>query len=334
MGGQSAGKSNNTSGSACAMNSVQRQQLEELCPSVQWQVNMAAHSSLRAGGTVEALVEIRDSSILPALIRWLNKEKLNWQALGGGSNILFTSGQHPGLCIRLKGGLEDINYRENLFAGNPATGKLVQVHAGVSMVVFLAWCLREELSGLECMAGIPGTVGGAVAMNAGAFGGTVGERLAAVECINASGAVMEVPVDRLAFQYRRTIFPGDCSLKYMITSATFALQPDSGAVIKKRMGEITAQRKTKQPGAVASAGSFFKNPPGDYAGRLIEQAGLKGYRHGEAMVSLHHGNFIINRGGASPEDILGLMHFIQQRVLDCCGIMLEPEVRIIEPLME
>ena len=196
------------------------------------------------------------------------------------------------------------------------------------MTRLLGWCLKRELGGLEFMTGIPGTVGGAVAMNAGAFGGATGDRLHAVRCLNARGEEMEIAASDLRFQYRRTLFPEPFADKCLILGATFALEPRPADEIRARMRDLLARRKAKQPVGAACAGSFFKNPPGDYAGRLIEQAGLKGCCRGQAMVSPKHGNIIVNRGGASPEDILGLMRFIQERVRERFGVMLEPEVRL------
>ena len=300
------------------MNERQRRILAELCPTARWGVDMAGLSSFRAGGEVEVLVETNDCAALPELLRFLAREGIGWQVLGGGSNILFAGGLHEGVFIRLRGGAEDIR----------AEGCLVRVQAGVSMTRLLGWCLKHELGGLEFMAGIPGTVGGAVAMNAGAFGGATGDRLHAVRCLNAQGEEMEIAAADLRFHYRRTVFPGPLAEKCLILGATFALTPRPADEMRAQMRGLLAQRKAKQPVGAACAGSFFKNPPGDYAGRLIEQAGLKGYCQGRAMVSPKHGNIIVNRGGASPEDILGLMRFIQQRVHEHCGVMLEPEVRL------
>ncbi len=313
------------------MNSAQEKELARLCPFVQWQVDMARFSSLRAGGVVEALVEVEDCGLLPGLLRWLAQEQISWQILGGGSNILFTSGLHQGVFIRLRGGLGDITLSAVSVADGGCGDQSVEVQAGVSMALLLAWCLRQGLSGLEFMAGIPGTVGGAIAMNAGAYGGNMGDRLTAVQFLDWQGDAMQVPVTALHFQYRKTTLPPECCREQcLITGATLSLQPAPAERIKEGMRNVLAQRKAKHPAGVASAGSFFKNPPGDYAGRLIEEAGLKGYSQGQAMVSAKHGNFIVNRGGASPEDILALMRFIQKRVHERYGIMLEPEVRFFE----
>lgn len=309
------------------MNSGQKKALERLCPQVQWQVSMAKLSSFRVGGQIEALVEIEDSVGLPPLLRWLTEEGIAWGVLGGGSNILFTSGMHEGVFLRLRGSQKNILLRKA--EGTEAEGqRLVDVQAGVKLGHLLAWCARKSLSGLECMSGIPGTVGGAVTMNAGAFGCCMGDRLLAVRCLNALGEATELLASSLVFKYRESVFPEEFQNGLLITGATLALQSGEEEVIRARMRKVIAQRRAKQPVGMPSAGSFFKNPPGDYAGRLIELVGLKGYSHGQAMVSTKHGNIIVNRGGASPEEILELMHLVQERVHQFCGIMLEPEVRL------
>lgn len=307
------------------MNSSQKKALERLCPMVRWQVSMADFSSFRTGGTIEALVETGDCSVLPGLLRWLGEERIPWQVLGGGSNILFKSGLHEGVFLRLKGSQKDLVLREE---PAPEDLHLVDVQAGIRLSRLLGWCAQQGLSGLEFMTGIPGTVGGAVAMNAGAFGGCMGDRLVALRCLNARGEAAELPARLLSFQYRQTLFPPVYREHCLITGATLGLRLAAGADIRERMRTVLAQRRARQPLGMPSAGSFFKNPPGDYAGRLIERAGLKGYSHGQAMVSPRHGNIIVNRGGASPEDILGLMRVVQERVRRHCGIVLEPEVRL------
>jgi UDP-N-acetylmuramate dehydrogenase len=205
---------------------------------------------------------------------------------------------------------------------------LVHVHAGCSLAAFLGWCARKELGGLEFMAGIPGTVGGAIRMNAGAFGHAIGERLAVVHCLTADGEQRAVRREEALFTYRSTRLPGEPAEKLLITGGVFRLQPGDGREIADRCREIAEQRRSKQPRGVGSAGSFFKNPEGDFAGRLIEQAGLKGLAHGGAMVSPKHANFIVNTGGAVPEDIIGLMEEVRRKVWQHSGVLLEPEVRI------
>ena len=210
------------------MNSSQKKALERLCPMVRWQVSMADFSSFRTGGTIEALVETGDCSVLPGLLRWLGEERIPWQVLGGGSNILFKSGLHEGVFLRLKGSQKDLILRED---PAPEGLHLVDVQAGIRLSRLLGWCAQQGLSGLEFMTGIPGTVGGAVAMNAGAFGGCMGDRLVALRCLNARGEAAELPARLLSFQYRQTLFPPAYREHCLITGATLGLYSDRKSVV-------------------------------------------------------------------------------------------------------
>jgi len=165
-------------------------------------------------------------------------------------------------------------------------------------------------------------------MNAGAFGHSIGELVQAVRCMDACGEIREIPREKLSFSYRSTRFSGEKE-GLLITGIALQLQPGNQQQIAAECRKIISQRKQKQPQGVASAGSFFKNPSGDFAGRLIENAGLKGLAQGKAMVSPKHANFIVNTGGALPEDILGLMEKVRQTVWQQSGVLLEPEVRIL-----
>ncbi len=310
-----------------AMNGQQRTALAALCPSVRWDVDMAAYSTFRTGGMVEAMVEIGKTAELSALMRWLHREGIPWHVIGGGSNILVTSRCHEGVFIRLRGSARDISIDREAASGGEA-GVRVRVHAGCSLAALLDWCARHDLGGLEFMAGIPGSVGGAIRMNAGALGHAVSEALTAIACLTGEGEPVEVAKDEVRFAYRSTWLPGEPEHRVLITGGVFCLRPADGREVAARCREIVDERKRKQPYGLGSAGSFFKNPEGDYAGRLIERAGLKGLARGKAMVSPKHANFIVNTGGAAPEDIIGLMEEVRRKVLQHSGVLLEPEVRI------
>jgi UDP-N-acetylmuramate dehydrogenase len=198
-------------------------------------------------------------------------------------------------------------------------GSRVRVGAGCSMAALVSWCTDNGLTGLEFMAGIPGTVGGAIRMNAGAFGHAISEVLQGVQWTNDQGEMLGAARDDIIFSYRHSLFPGEPCGKMLITRAGFLLQRAERELVAARCREVIEQR---------SAGSFFKNPAGDFAGRLIEQAGLKGLTFGKAMVSPRHANFIVNTGGAVPSDIIGLMQEIRRKVLQHSGVLLEPEVHI------
>ncbi len=305
----------------------QRAELSALCPSVQWDVDMAAYSTFRAGGTVEAMVESGDSDELAALLSWLGRRGIRWRPIGGGSNILVATRFHEGVFIRLLGTVANIALEPMCYPG--FDGCRVTVAAGCSLPAFVSWCTGMGLTGMEFMAGIPGSVGGAMRMNAGAFGHAIDEALDGVECITERGEIRLAAKQDIVFTYRSTRLPGEPAERLLITRGVFLLKRADQDQMAARCRDIIAQRRSKQPAGVGSAGSFFKNPEGDYAGRLIEQAGLKGLTRGKAMVSPKHANFIVNTGGAAPEDIVELMQEVRSRVLKQSGVLLEPEVHIL-----
>ena len=308
------------------MGSRQRSELTALCPAIRWDVDMAAYSTFRAGGVVEALADINAIDELAAVLHYLHRESIPWYVVGGGSNILVARRYHQGVFIRLRGTVEQIVSEPMLTVdGNFSR---VRVHAGCNLAALLGWCIRNNLSGLEFMAGIPGSVGGAIRMNAGAFGHAISEPLLSIQVMDKRGQQTEVAKEEAVFNYRSSHFPGESSGRVLITGGVFCLQPADGRRVAARCREIIAVRRQKQPKGVGSAGSFFKNPEGDFAGRLIEQAGLKGLRCGQAMVSPTHANFIVNIGGAAPGDIIDLMEQVQQQVFRHSGVLLEPEVCI------
>jgi UDP-N-acetylmuramate dehydrogenase len=207
---------------------------------------------------------------------------------------------------------------------------IVKAGAGCPLGKFVAWCGKQGLAGLEFSVGIPGSVGGAVRMNAGAFGQEIGSLLVALEAVDRQGHVCQIRAENLRLSYRSLALAQGSLAEMIITAALFRLSPDDQENIRSRCSAYLEKRKGRQPQGAASAGSFFKNPPGDFAGRLIEAAGLKGLRCGGAMVSPVHANFIVNSGGASATDIITLMEQVQAAVAARLGIRLEPEVRIIQ----
>nr|WP_320010195.1 UDP-N-acetylmuramate dehydrogenase [uncultured Desulfobulbus sp.] len=305
------------------MQDQQRQQLHKLCSQVTWNADMAAYSTFRSGHRVEAMVEVRGENELVALLPWLCKQGIPWQVIGGGSNILVATRDYQGVFIRQRG-----QVRDSVQVGQDGETILIRVPAGCSLAALVGWCSSNSLAGLSFMAGIPGSVGGALQMNAGAFGRAIGELVESLRCVHSSGEVVEIPHDRVQFSYRSTLIPGSSDAGVMISSVVLRLERGESQTIRNHCREIIAKRKQKQPQGVASAGSFFKNPAGDFAGRLIEKAGLKGVCLGKAMVSPKHANFIVNIGGAQPEDIIGLMEKVRKTVFQQCGVLLEPEVRI------
>ncbi len=284
---------------------------------------MAVYSTFKAGGRAAALADVQNLDQLAALLEYCRREVIPWRVIGRGSNILVTDSGFNGILFRLGGDFRTVRRK------NESEPEVVDAGGGCLLADLLSWCRRHGLGGLEFLAGIPGGVGGAVRMNAGAFGRSIGELLHSVSIIAVDGVVEEKTAAELSLGYRCCTVEGYGPNQAVILSATLQLQSADGEQIAKNMRNYMLQRKKNQPSASPSAGSFFKNPEGDYAGRLIEASGLKGARVGGAMVSPVHANFIVNDGGeATAADILELMHKVQEKVKQQTGIFLEPEVHI------
>ncbi|MCI5158126.1 MAG: UDP-N-acetylmuramate dehydrogenase [Candidatus Electrothrix sp. AUS1_2] len=316
------------------MNRRQRALLAELAKgwpaAMQFDVSMASYSTLRAGGKAAALIDVHTLADLRVLLERLHEEHLVFRVIGRGSNILVTDKGFPGVMIRLKGEFERIELVEDAGSGSlRQEGLLVKAGGGCPLGRFLSWCTQQGLAGLEFLTGIPGSVGGAVRMNAGASGGEIGDRLHALALLDARGNLITVSRSDVQLSYRKAELAGKNFDALIVVSACFCLLPDTQEGICSRCADFLAQRKGKQPAGAASAGSFFKNPSGDAAGRLIDAAGLKGHCCGEAMVSPVHANFLINTGKGTATDILNLMELVQDRVFQMFAVRLEPEVEII-----
>ena len=295
--------------------------------SLRWDAPMAEYCTMKAGGRAGAVVIASGRDELTQLIRWLQQQNIRWRVIGRGSNILVRGQGYDGVLIVLGGDFCSIS--SEAAGPNNRKNAIVRVGAGCSVAKCIGWTVQQNLAGLEFMAGIPGSIGGAVCMNAGAWGYEIGEIIEAVCFVDRQGQYHEVASLDLEFSYRR-MQAKDAGLRdAVLVEALFTLQPGTQREIIATCREYVAKRKEKQPAGVGSAGCVFRNPPGDSAGRLIEAAGLKGLSRGEAMVSPKHANFIVNTGNASAEDILNLMHEVQEKVFQASGIKLEPEVHIL-----
>ena len=276
---------------------------------------MAAHTSWRAGGPADRWYHPADLEDLAAFLRGLPAdEPLTF--IGLGSNLLVRDGGIRGTVISLKGvlGMQERIAEDRLRLG-----------AGVSCPAAARLASDEGLSGLEFMAGIPGTIGGALAMNAGAFGAETWARVVAVETIDRHGTIRRRLPSDYSVDFRTACGPeGE-----WFVSAEFRLDRNGGAQARARVRELLERRARLQPIGKPSCGSVFRNPPGDHAGRLIEAAGLKGLRVGGAVVSEKHANFIINEGNATAADIEALIDLVQARVRESQCVVLEPEVCIL-----
>ncbi|MBN2885334.1 MAG: UDP-N-acetylmuramate dehydrogenase [Chromatiaceae bacterium] len=274
---------------------------------------LARHTSWRVGGPARRFYRPADAEDLIAFLRRLEPEEpLAW--LGLGSNLLAPDEGFAGTVIHTSGCL-------NRLEALNATRLLAE--AGVSCARFAREAMRRDLLGAEFLAGIPGTIGGALAMNAGAWGGETWPLVRRVLTLDRAGQLRERTPQEFRVGYREVQGPpGEWFL-----AAEFALQPGDGRAARERMRALLDARAHTQPIGEPSCGSVFRNPPGDHAGRLIESLGLKGRRLGGAEVSERHANFIINRGGASAAEIVALIGLVQETVERATGIRLEPEVR-------
>ncbi len=281
-----------------------------------WDSPMTGYTTFQVGGAAEAFYRATDLMGLLKLVAYLINEDIPYLVIGRGSNLLVKDAGIRGVVIHLSGSMAGIEYERR--QGTVMAG------AGLSIQELLSECRDRGLGGLEFLAGIPGTVGGAVAMNAGAFGNEVGERVEAIRGVTPQGTAIQREKGELRFSYRNLeLDPGT-----IITQVRIRLEPRPREAVSEGIAGYLRQRKALQPLDYPSAGSVFKNPVDDYAGRLIEAAGLKGKRVGGAMVSEKHANFIVNTGGATASDILALMRLIQREVKRFSGIRLEPEIRI------
>jgi UDP-N-acetylmuramate dehydrogenase len=277
--------------------------------------SMARHTSWRAGGPADRYYEPADLEDLAAFVAGLPAdEPLEW--IGLGSNLLVRDGGLRGTVIATHGGLDRL---ELLGPGR------VRAEAGVASAKLARFCVNHALAGAEFLAGIPGTVGGALAMNAGAFGSETWSIVEAVETLDRQGTVRRRRAEEYAIGYRSVSGPeGE-----WFAAGVFHLQAGGPEAGRARIKSLLERRGTSQPIGLPNAGSVFRNPKGDYAARLIEAAGLKSLCEGQACVSEVHANFIINRGGATARDIERLIERLQEAVRGRFGVELEREVRIV-----
>ena len=301
------------------MNEAQKKQLIHMFKNrVCFDHSMAQCTTFRTGGKAEAFLRILDEEELCMLMPWILKENVPCMVIGGGSNLLVKDNRLRGIVVRLAGKLSELR-----FESSPGTHILAG--AGLSIKDFLLWCKVQSLAGMEFLAGIPGTLGGAMSMNAGAFGKEICEHVLRVHMVTPTGLKRHLTKAELRFSYRKL----EIEMGNLITHICFEMEKGSEKKISQRLAGFLKQRKETQPLEFPSAGSVFKNPSGDFAGRLIEEAGLKGTRVGGAMISEKHANFIVNTGNASSREILALIDLAKKRVKEDFGVRLELEVQVV-----
>jgi UDP-N-acetylmuramate dehydrogenase len=278
---------------------------------------MKEYTSFKAGGNAELLVQPGNSGELSYALKILEDSKIRHMTIGNGSNVLVKDSGYPGVILRIGGAFQEIE----------VTGNRIEAGAGVLLSAAARQAAEASLAGFEFASGIPGTIGGAVYMNAGAYDGEISQIIESAEILSKDGSrILSMKKEELQLSYRHSILQktGDILLK-----ATFLLEKGDREGIEARIRELTARRTEKQPLSYPSAGSFFKRPHNHFAGKLIQDAGLQGLSVGGAQVSPLHAGFIVNTGGATAKDIIDLMEIVRGAVFEEFGIMLEPEVRII-----
>ncbi len=281
---------------------------------LRWDEILAPYTSLKVGGPVNVMVSPANVTELVFLLEQIAKHDLPYFVLGGGSNLLIKDGGIAGIVFNLKylNKIETVGF------------DFLMAQAGASYPKVATFAMLNDLGGLEFAAGIPGTVGGAIAMNAGVPGADTAEAVISVTFVNESGEISEIPVQEVGFTYRGTALP-----KGIILAAGFRLTPRPKPEIEETIKSILKKRRERQPVNFSNCGSVFKNPPNGFAGDLVEKSGLKGLRIGGAEISVQHGNFMVNKGGASASDFIALIEKMQQTVQERFGVLLEPEVKIV-----
>lgn len=278
---------------------------------------LSNHTTFRIGGAAKYFAVPKNEEEIMEAVDFAIVKDLPYYILGKGSNVLFPDEGYSGVVIEIGAGMEKVER-----IGDTE----IRAQAGASLSSLAAFAAREGLAGLEFAGGIPGTLGGAVTMNAGAYGGEIKDVIVSAKVMDEDGSVKVLSRDELELGYRTSIVQ---KKQLIVLEAEFSLQPGETEEIQNTMKELNAKRREKQPLEYPSAGSTFKRPEGYFAGKLIEDAGLRGYRVGDAQVSEKHCGFVVNRGKATCAEVLQLIDDVQKKVKEQFGVQLEPEVRII-----
>lgn len=275
---------------------------------------MAKYTTFRIGGPADIYLEPLDKADALALIKYLRHEKISFFPMGNGSNLLISDAGIRGAVVNLEAGFNYVN---------DGPDGVITAGAGIKLAKFVDFCIGKGKQGAEMLAGIPGTLGGAIIMNAGAYGGEISDYMLSVELIRGERLV-KIAKEEGGFTYRNSKLQGD-----LILEASFQFPEGVTDAMKTKRRETMLKRNSSQPVQWPNAGSIFKNPPGDYAARLIQEAGLKGRTVGAAEISDLHANFIINRGDATAADVLALIDIAHDEVLKKFGIDLELEIKLV-----
>ena len=281
---------------------------------------MSAHTTFRIGGPADYFVVPEDAASLGRGVALCRAEGVDYFITGNGSNLLVGDGGYRGVVFHICHTMDDVAYEEK------GTELLVEAGAGVMLSSLARQVSSKGYTGFEYATGIPGTLGGGVTMNAGAYGGEISDNLLWAELMDETGAVLRLERDRLNLSYRHSVM---MEQSLVVLRAGFSFTKGDAMAITQKVAELSRSRKEKQPLEYPSAGSTFKRPEGYFAGKLIQDCGLKGFRVGDAMVSEKHSGFVINVGHATAADVMTLIRHVQQEVDRQFCVRIEPEVRMI-----
>lgn len=277
---------------------------------------MKGHTYFKIGGPADLMVSPTTVEEVQQVISCCLENKIPYMVIGNGTNLLVSDKGIRGLVIKIA---ED-------FKGYSIDGSTIKSYAGHLLTDLATVAMEKGLGGFEFASGIPGTVGSAIVMNAGAYGGEMKDVVKSVTYVEEDGQVVTASAEDMAFGYRSSAISGT---KRVVLAVEMAFTPKETSAIKEIIDDLTEKRTTKQPLEMPSAGSTFKRPPDNFAGKLIDDAGLRGLRHGDAQVSEKHCGFVVNRGNATANEVETLIKIVQKTVYDQFGILLEPEVKII-----
>lgn len=278
---------------------------------------LKAHTTFRIGGPAKYYFVPEKEEEIEEALEFAREKELPFYVIGKGSNMLFSDQGYDGVIIEIGKGLENIEIRED---------GTVTAQAGISLAQMASRLAAAGLTGFEFASGIPGTLGGGIAMNAGAYGGEMKDCIRSAKVLTPEGNILVLEKNQLELGYRTSVIQKQ---EYLVLEGEFAFEHGDVETIQAKMKELNQRRRDKQPLEYPSAGSTFKRPEGYFAGKLIEDAGLRGYRVGDAQVSEKHCGFVVNRGQATAAEVVQLIRDVQDKVMEQFGIMLEPEVRII-----
>lgn len=291
-------------------------EIAEIAENVKFNEEMKNHTTFKIGGAADIFISASGVDDARAVLDWCGETDTPCLVMGNGSNMLVSDKGIRGVVLQIGSGL----------SGFRVDGEEVYAEAGILMSALAKKILEAELTGFEFASGIPGTLGGGIYMNAGAYGGELKDIIEEVTYIDENNEIKTSANAELDFGYRHSMFETG---KYVILSCKMRLKHGNYDEIKAQMAEYTRRRNEKQPISMPSAGSTFKRPQGYFAGKLIQDAGLMGYSVGGAQVSEKHAGFVVNKGGATAKDVLDLIEHIQKTVKEKFGVQLEPEVRLI-----